>query len=84
MKVLIYSPMDILHKLMVLSEDPEAKCYSLGEKATLLTQPVCPVRVLRRYPLDTLQTMIVLSIDPEAKYSPVAEKTTQLTKDEWP
>ena len=71
------SPLDTLHTLIVLSEDPEAKYSSFGENTTL--QSLWPVKILMRSPLDTLYTPIVFSEDPEAKYSPFGENTKLLT-----
>ena len=70
MKVLMRSPIDTLHTLIVLSEDPDAKYSPFGENATLLIQLEWPVKVLIRSPLDILHSPIVLSADPDAKYSP--------------
>ena len=70
------SPLDTLHKQIVLSSDPDAKYSPFGENATLNTEPEWPLRVLMRSPLYTLHTPIVLSLDPDAKYSPFGENTT--------
>ena len=78
------SPLHTLHNPIVQSSDPDIKYSPSFEKATLLTQPECPTRVLMRSPLDTLHNPIVLSADPDAKYSSSGEKTTLLTKPEWP
>ena len=80
MRVLIRSPLDILHTPIVQSLDPDAKYSPFGENTTLLTDCECPVRVLMRSPLNTLHTPIVLSQDPEAKYSPFGENTTLKTQ----
>ena len=83
MRVLIRSPLDILHTPIVLSQDPDAKYSPFGENTTLHTLSECPVRVLIRSPLDTLHTPIVLSQDPDAKYSPFGENTTFEFDNEW-
>ena len=75
MKVLMGSPLDTLHSMMILSSDPDAKYSPFGENTTLLTKEEWPVRVLMRSPLDTLHNPIVWSSDPDAKYSPSGEKT---------
>ena len=76
MRVLIRSPLDTLHTLIVLSEDPDAKYSPFLENTTLQIESECPVSVLIRSQLDTLHTLIVLSEDPDAKYSPLPENTT--------
>ena len=79
MRVLIHSPLDILHTPIVLSADPDAKYSPFGENTMLQIGNECPVRVLIRSPLDTLHTPIVQSEDPDAKYSPFGENTTLQT-----
>ena len=78
-RVLIRSPLDILHTPIVSSPDPDAKYSPFGENTTLLTDNKCPVRVFTRSPLDTLHTPIVSSSYPDAKYSPFGENTTLKT-----
>ena len=73
MKVFIRSPVNTLHKDIVLSADPDAKYYSIGENATLVTYFLWPLRVLSRFPENTLHKPIVLSSDPVAKYSSSGE-----------
>ena len=74
----------MLHTTIVLSSDPEAKLYPLGENTTLLTIPLWPLRLLTNSPVGTFQIPIVLSSDPEAKYSPFGENDTVRTKPLWP
>ena len=50
-----------------------------GEKATDLTEPVCPVSVRRQRPLCTCHTLSVLSEEPERMYLPSGEKATEFT-----
>ena len=70
------SPLDTLHKQIVLSSDPDAKYSPFGENATLNTESEWPLRFLMHSQLDTLHIRIVLSLDPDAKYSPFGENTT--------
>ena len=77
------SPLDNLHKLIVLSQDPEAKYSPFGENATLVTREVCPVRVLMSSQFNTLQRQIVLSLDPDAKYYPFGENATLIFESKW-
>ena len=58
MRVLILSPLETLHILIVLSIDPDAKYSPLGENATLNTPEEWPVSVLIRSPLDTFHTQL--------------------------
>ena len=53
-KVLMSSPFDIFHILIVQSIDPDAKYYPFGEKTTLITGDEWPMRVFMRSKLDTL------------------------------
>ena len=80
MRVLIRSPLDILHTPIVLSKDPDAKYSPFGENTKLKTILKSPVSVLIRSPLDTLH--ISIASDPDAKYSPFGENTTLLTQPE--
>ena len=82
MRVLIRSPLDILHRPIVKSTDPDAKYSPFGEKTTLFTYEECPVRIFMSYPLDILHTPIVLSLDPDAKYPPLGENTILYTQAE--
>ena len=59
MRVLIHSPLDTLHTLIVLSEDLDAKYSPFGENTMPKTALEWPVRVIIRSPLDTLHTPIV-------------------------
>ena len=65
---MIHSPLDILHTIIVLSQDPEAKYFPFGENATLLTLFLWPVKVLMHSPLKTLHNPILLNPDPDVKY----------------
>ena len=78
-RVLMRYPLDILHTIMVLSQDPEIKYSSFGEKTTVFTYKECPVKVLMSSPVDTFHRVMVLSQDAETKYSPLDEKTMLLT-----
>ena len=60
-RVLMRSPLDTLHTLIVLSLDPDAKYSPSGENTTLNIVEEWPLRVLIRSPLDILHTLIVLS-----------------------
>ena len=77
--ILMRSPLDSLHKPIVLSEDPEAKYSPFGENTTLSIKDKWPLRLLMHSQLVTLHKFIVLSEDPDAKYSPFGENTTLFT-----
>ena len=61
------SPLYTLHTPILQSQDPDAKYSPLGEKATLFTQPECPVRAFICSPVDIFHILIVQSQDPDAK-----------------
>jgi hypothetical protein len=63
--------------LIVRSQDPEARTFPSGEKATEWTIPVCPRRVRSSFPVATSQSLIVWSSDPEARIFPSGEKATE-------
>ena len=63
---------------IVESQDPEAKYYPSGEKATLYTSLEWSFNVLMRSPLDTLHNMIVVSSDPDARNYWSSENATLL------
>ena len=67
MRVLIRSPLDTLHILIVESLDPDAKYSPFGENDKVKTEEECPLRVLMISPLVILHILIVQSKDPEAK-----------------
>ncbi len=64
---------------MVLSVEPEPGGPS-GEKATLLTEEVCPSRVLMSCPSLVRQMQMVLSAEPEARVEPSGEKAMLSTE----
>ena len=61
------SLLDTLHKLIVQSEDPDAKYSPSPENATLFTGKEWPLRVFISSPLDIHHNPIVQSEDPDAK-----------------
>src|SRR3954471_1176006 len=54
----------------VLSVEAEATVLPSGEKLTVVTGPVCPVRMRKVSPLELLQMRTVLSAEAEASISP--------------
>ena len=82
MRVLICSPLGILHTLIIQSSDPDAKYSPFGENATVFKEYERSVKFMMRSPLDTLHTPIV-SV-PNAKYSPFGENATLQTENECP
>ena len=69
------SPLDILHTLIVLSSDPDAKYSPFGEYPTQKTKLEWPVSVFMRSPLDILHTTIVFLPNPDVKNYPLGENT---------
>ena len=69
-------PLDTFHIPIVVSLDPDAKYFPLGENDTLNIIEEWPSRVLINSPLYTFHTPIVLSHDPDAKYFPLGENAT--------
>jgi hypothetical protein len=69
-------PVARFHTLMVLSSLPEASVLPSGLKLTLLTDAVCPVRVVIGLPVARFQTLMVLSALPEASVLPSGLKLT--------
>jgi hypothetical protein len=55
---------------------PDASKLPSGEKATLVTQSVCPVRVATNAPSDTRHNRMVRSQLPDASKLPSGEKAT--------
>gem|GEM_PF-6113664 len=65
---------------MVLSALPEAKILPSGLNATLVTEPLCPVRVEITLSVDRFHSLMVLSSLPEAKVLPSGLNATLLTE----
>ena len=81
MRVLIHSPFDTLHTLIVLSLDPDTKYSPFGENTTVETVFEWPMSVLIRSSPDTLRTSISKKYL-DAKYSLFGENTTPKTGNE--
>ena len=67
------------HKRIVLSQLPLANVFPSGLNDTLLTNPVCPVRVRRCLPVPTSHKRIVSSQLPLANVFPSGLNDTLLT-----
>ena len=67
MRVLIRSPLDTLHTLIVLSQDPDPKYSPFKENITLVTKEEWPLKFLIPSPLDIFHSLIVLSLDSDTK-----------------
>ena len=63
---------------------PDAINLPSGEKATLLTSPVCPLRVRTNAPSETRHNLMVRSPLPDAIKLPSGEKATLKTISECP
>ena len=63
MRVIIFSPLIILHKTIVISSDPDAKYYPFGENATFKTGKEWPVRVLMNFKVDKFSSFKMLDTD---------------------
>ena len=83
-KVITHYKVDIIHNLIVLSKDPEAKIYPSFEKDILVTPSKCPERIFIHSPFATLHKRIVLSSEHEAKYCSSLVKATPETSPNWP
>ena len=78
----------ISHSRMLLSPEAEARVRPSGDKATLSTEPVCPVRVFLSWPDVISHSRMLLSHEAdstemfneaEARVRPSGEKSTLLT-----
>lgn len=58
----------------VPSSDPDASLLPSGEKETLTTAPVCPLKVRKLRAVATFHNLIVSSADPDASRLPSDEK----------
>ena len=75
----MHSPVAADHRRMVLSHDPEAIVWPSGLKATLVTQPVWPLRVDSTSPEAVDQRRTVASCEAEASVLPSGLKATPHT-----
>ena len=72
--------MDIDHKRIVKSRDPEAIVSPFGEQPNESMQLVCPIRMNTSSGKSESDHIItVLSADPEANIAPSGEKQTEYT-----
>ena len=72
-------PVIASHTFTVLSPDPEQIFVPTTLKATDVTQPVCPCKVVDNIPVIASHTFTVLSPDPEQIFVPSALKATDVT-----
>lgn len=70
---LLLNPVAASQILIVLSDEPEARCFPSGENTTVLTQSECPPSVSCRAPVATSQILAVLSIEAETSCFPSGE-----------
>ena len=65
--------------MTVLSADADASSFESCEKATDLTQSLCPSSVCCSVPVAASQTLTVSSLDADASSFESCEKATDLT-----
>ena len=72
-------PLNTIYTYIVLSSVSDVKNSPFEENIIVLTQSVCPVRLLIRFPLDTLHTPIVFILRSKNNYYQFRENITILT-----
>ena len=84
LRISVKSPVAGSQSRTVLSSEPDANSWPLGEKATDLIQSVWPLSVCWRVPVAGSQSCIILSSEPDASSWPSGEKATDWTEAVWP